>query len=677
MKHLPLLIILLLTLVLGASVHAQLTNLLVNGVSTNFTMVSGNTISWSYNIPPGSATTIEIWIDVNTNGIIDPLIDKTFNIFTQTDGDTNGNGGPPDMDGLVNGAVVFSQPVGLAPQTYIMKFTNNSSSVTIRGTITPLASPAYTISGHVTPPAGKSAEYIVVEANRSEQHQPNFWNGLTNVSGNYTIQMNSDTAGNPWHIRLSTSFPPNLPIPAETLIVIDGNKTGINFSFVAAAAQVKGSLTDENNNPIVDKDVYVHDTSSSSYSARTDLGGLFQIGIPLSALHGQTWTLESSTNGPLTTTELKAIVNLPVINPGDTLIRQLKIYTVNSEIRGTVRVDGSPASFMNLELQSDSGEAITMSDFSGKFTAGVSNKIYNYNIIVWNVPFGWSVQNVTAHPGDTTVVVNIFTQTNTVVSFSDGWNLLSVPLSVFDNQKTTLFPSAITPAYSYSSVSSYQTQTNLLNGVGYWMKFIGVGGQPLNGSPIVQETLAVVTGWNLFGALSSSIPIGTIITIPDSIIISPFYSYSSSYQSASSIDPGKGYWVKVNQNGSLILSTLASHQSSAINRRLFTDELPPSPPVNIDEIRSTHTPTTYALGQNYPNPFNPTTTIAYDIPATSFVTLSIFNTLGQEVLRAVNKEQPAGKYNTQIDASHLPSGIYYYRLTAGMFTMTNKMVIMK
>jgi hypothetical protein len=88
-------------------------------------------------------------------------------------------------------------------------------------------------------------------------------------------------------------------------------------------------------------------------------------------------------------------------------------------------------------------------------------------------------------------------------------------------------------------------------------------------------------------------------------------------------------------------------------------------------------PTAYALGQNYPNPFNPTTTIEYDIPATSFVTISIFNTLGQEVMTLVHKEQSAGKYSVQVDVSQLPSGIYFYRLTAGKYSATNKMMLMK
>jgi hypothetical protein len=406
MKHLYLLLVL--TLVLLAAGRAQVTNVVVNGVSANFTFASGSTITWSYNIPPGSSTNIEIWLDLNTNGVIDPASDKVLFTFAQVDGDTNGNGGPPDQDGLANGSVIFSQPVGLAPQHYVMKFTNNGSSATIGGTITPLASPAFTVSGHVTPPAGKSAQYILIEANRNGG-APNFWDGITDGSGNYTIEMSSDTAGNPWRLALQTQFPPNLPTPAETLVVIDGNITGINFGYTAAAAQVAGFLKDENGLPIIDRDVNLNDNSSHFFSARTDIAGFFQVGIPLAALSSQPWSLSNSTNGQFTTTEMQARANLPAINPGDSLFRILTVYKANSTIKGRVLYNGAPMPFSwYVAALADSQQATTGSTpFTGDFTVGVSDKFPTYTLTVWNLPFGFDPPNVPASPGDTGIVLNV------------------------------------------------------------------------------------------------------------------------------------------------------------------------------------------------------------------------------------------------------------------------------
>jgi len=88
-------------------------------------------------------------------------------------------------------------------------------------------------------------------------------------------------------------------------------------------------------------------------------------------------------------------------------------------------------------------------------------------------------------------------------------------------------------------------------------------------------------------------------------------------------------------------------------------------------------PATFSLSQNYPNPFNPTTVIHYTVPKTSLVNLSVFNLLGQEVKTLVNEEKSPGEYEVRFDGSNLPSGIYFYRLVAGDFVKTMKMLLMK
>jgi len=87
----------------------------------------------------------------------------------------------------------------------------------------------------------------------------------------------------------------------------------------------------------------------------------------------------------------------------------------------------------------------------------------------------------------------------------------------------------------------------------------------------------------------------------------------------------------------------------------------------------------YKLSQNYPNPFNPTTTIKYQIPEISFVTIKVYDVLGNEIATLVNEEKPAGEYNVEfrIDNLELSSGIYYYQLRVGNFVETKKMVLVK
>jgi len=88
-------------------------------------------------------------------------------------------------------------------------------------------------------------------------------------------------------------------------------------------------------------------------------------------------------------------------------------------------------------------------------------------------------------------------------------------------------------------------------------------------------------------------------------------------------------------------------------------------------------PQTYSLSQNYPNPFNPSTTIDYQLPISGFVKISVFDVLGQEVKTLVNEYKQAGTYNVRFDASELPSGVYFYKITSGDFTSTKKLTLIK
>jgi hypothetical protein len=88
-------------------------------------------------------------------------------------------------------------------------------------------------------------------------------------------------------------------------------------------------------------------------------------------------------------------------------------------------------------------------------------------------------------------------------------------------------------------------------------------------------------------------------------------------------------------------------------------------------------PKEFSLYQNYPNPFNPATTIHYSLPLEGLVTLKVYNTIGEEVAILVNEEKPAGSYEVDFNGSELTSGIYFYKLQAGSFIETKKMVLMK
>lgn len=99
----------------------------------------------------------------------------------------------------------------------------------------------------------------------------------------------------------------------------------------------------------------------------------------------------------------------------------------------------------------------------------------------------------------------------------------------------------------------------------------------------------------------------------------------------------------------------------------------------VTEIKENNTdiPGTFKLYQAYPNPFNPTTVIMYDLPRKSYVYLAIYDILGREVRILVSGDKPAGTHRLTFNAGALPSGVYFYRLTAGTFAQTDKFVLIK
>ncbi len=85
----------------------------------------------------------------------------------------------------------------------------------------------------------------------------------------------------------------------------------------------------------------------------------------------------------------------------------------------------------------------------------------------------------------------------------------------------------------------------------------------------------------------------------------------------------------------------------------------------------------YVLEQNYPNPFNPATSISYQLPVNSFVTLKVYDVLGNEIATLINEEKPAGAYKLDWNAADQPSGVYFYQLKAGSYMDTKKMILLR
>ena len=88
-------------------------------------------------------------------------------------------------------------------------------------------------------------------------------------------------------------------------------------------------------------------------------------------------------------------------------------------------------------------------------------------------------------------------------------------------------------------------------------------------------------------------------------------------------------------------------------------------------------PQNFSLHQNYPNPFNPTTSIEYEIVHREYVTLKVYDQLGKEISTLVNQLQESGRYRVHFNGNALSNGVYYYTLTASLFSETRSMTLIK
>lgn len=148
------------------------------------------------------------------------------------------------------------------------------------------------------------------------------------------------------------------------------------------------------------------------------------------------------------------------------------------------------------------------------------------------------------------------------------------------------------------------------------------------------------------------------ITIePNNLILPPLSQINISFNIKTSTISAGNYTIQLRMNRHLTLNPADKEITKAI--RFSIPSL-----VSVNESRLLFE---YNLSQNYPNPFNPTTHLNYSINSRQFVTLKVYDILGNEVATLVNEEKPAGKYEVEFDANTLSSGIYFYRLIAGNF----------
>jgi hypothetical protein len=159
------------------------------------------------------------------------------------------------------------------------------------------------------------------------------------------------------------------------------------------------------------------------------------------------------------------------------------------------------------------------------------------------------------------------------------------------------------------------------------------------------------------------------LTTGKRLIMSPGNAGTNTFKPLTGLQPGKYYWSVQTVDNELSGSPFAPVDS-------FT--------VGIVDTSTLPIPTKTTLSQNYPNPFNPTTAISYQLSAVGHTTLKVYDVLGREVATLVNEVKQPGVYSVHWNArlpggqaTGIASGVYFYRLQAGSFTETRKLVVLR
>jgi|GEM_PF-933514 len=257
---------------------------------------------------------------------------------------------------------------------------------------------------------------------------------------------------------------------------------------------------------------------------------------------------------------------------------------------------------------------------------------------------------------------------------ASGWNMVSVPTVVPDSNysKTHLYSDANSQAFGYNG--GYVQSGTLLPGVGYWLKFPATSGYETPGDPRLTFIDSVKTDWNMVGSIGRPVYVSSVVQTPSAIVSSPYYGYRKGYYIATTLDPGRGYWVKSKSLGALQLTTTpipklspeATPDFSVMNMLTFSDadgyrqplyigsetdlkasasmyELPPPAPAGVFDARFASQrmvetyPDNIQGGKVYEYPISVQTssypvTIQWQIQNTNGHTLSLTDGIGGRVL---------------------------------------------
>jgi hypothetical protein len=299
------------------------------------------------------------------------------------------------------------------------------------------------------------------------------------------------------------------------------------------------------------------------------------------------------------------------------------------------------------------------------------------------------------------------------MSVTTGWNMVGSISRTVDTSTIISVPPGLRSSNWFGYTSGYAAVSQIVPGKGYWVKSSGTGKLVLAGSTLANpvkvqgsgaialDVLNTLTVADSKGAAQTlyfgtnakdEIPTG-MFDMPPAPPLGAFDARFETSEGGSMVQAhggeGAEFTVAIQSDAYPVTVTWnvkdASYELTAEVGSVQTMRGKGTMRISNSEVNrlflkltgAGELPKEFALRQNYPNPFNPSTTIKYALPTDSRVSLKLFNILGQEVLTLVNEEQKAGYKSVEWNALNFASGVYFYRLQAGDFVSSKKLLLLK
>ncbi len=679
----------------------------VNNDTSKTTMVSGDTVSWGATCDTGATMTWEIWYDINDNSVVDDPGDLLVTSYTAADGDVSGQNGLPDNNPTPDGLYMVPQFVmGVAPGHYIFRVTFADHSTAQKAVqVTALPSPPNSFHGWLAIPGHAGPEALLqnhwVEAQPQSMDQ--IWSAITDDSGKFTINIAALATGQEFQIK-----PPDVPgfvSPQPIIDSVTGHRDSIIFVYTAPSDSVWGEIKDQNDSLIkIPLRINCNNGTGGNKDVNTNTG---TFSIPYATGELGQWYIQVNQDALVPNYLAPAMwgfrndtlhnIRHDFVCPQTDTVFYAKVTENGGHPAHKYMLQGSlnNPSYFTTALSDTGALNVVPLHIAKVFDSGWSVSVITWDS-VYQIPAGFVMegnQQFNLHPGDTAKINFIsgkMVRDTIKCDPADGsvpWDSVLVSLwkAPSTNYATYCDNNGIFTIYGDTGTFTLNTIAN-----GYLIS----PPQAVN----VHITHDTTGGFGIRINRAHCHVSGTLtnVTLPlpnGLMVLAHTATGNSGYARSASVNPANGTYAMDLCDGNWTIDP-----PSVPGRTL-----PTAPQVTIanapDSVKTVNIeysvvsdvkdrnadgslPKVFALGQNYPNPFNPSTQINYDLPKASHVELAIYDLLGHRVTVLVNTEKPAGRYvalwdGTDSHGQTLASGVYFYRISAGSYTNTRKMLLLK